>query len=193
MGYVARPEYRPMTMKAISRAFGVDANDYPDFRKSVKRLVKHGKLEVRKRQDPRIGQVAAQQAGKGGHAVIGTFRRTSKGFGFVRPIGATDKSEHIFIPTKHTGDASTGDEVAVKVVRRNRGPGMNDEGRIVEVVERASGVFVGTYVEEGGAGARPGRQSRPSMTRSTSATPAPRAPGPATRSSSRWSASRRPT
>ena len=36
--------------------------------------------------------------------------------------------------------------------KRPRRPGTNLEGRIVQVVARASGVFVGTYFEEGGAG-----------------------------------------
>ena len=33
-----------------------------------------------------------------------------------------------------------------------KGPGMNPEGRIVQVLARASGLFVGTYFEEAGAG-----------------------------------------
>ena len=40
----------------------------------------------------------------------------------------------------------------VKITKRPKTPGMNAEGRIVQVLARASGLFVGTYFEEGGAG-----------------------------------------
>ena len=42
--------------------------------------------------------------------------------------------------------------MAVKITKRPRRPGMNLEGRIVEILARASGAFVGTYFEEGDAG-----------------------------------------
>ena len=62
------------------------------------------------------------------------------------------KTDQIYIPVEATRDASSGDEVAVKITRRSRRDGMNVEGRIVEVLSRASGVFVGTYFEEGDTG-----------------------------------------
>ena len=42
--------------------------------------------------------------------------------------------------------------MVVKITKRPKGPGMNPEGRIVQVVARASGLFVGTYFESDGAG-----------------------------------------
>ena len=80
---------------------------------------------------------------------MGLFRRSAKGFGFVRPHTSTLKTDHIYIPVEATRDASSGDEVAVKITRRSRREGMNVEGRIVEILARASGIFVGTYFEEG--------------------------------------------
>jgi ribonuclease R len=141
---VARPDYKPITLKAMSRYFDVPADDYADFRAAVKRLVKEGKLDLAKDKTLR----RPEQAG----VIVGLFRRSAKGFGFVRPANSTSKIDHIYIPAESTRDASSGDEVAVKITKRSRREGMNVEGRIVEVLARASGTFVGTYTEVGETG-----------------------------------------
>ena len=81
--------------------------------------------------------------------IVGLFRRSAKGFGFVRPHGAGRGIDQIYIPPEATRDASSGDEVAVKITRPARRGGLNAEGRIVEVLTRAAAVFVGTYFEAG--------------------------------------------
>ena len=141
---VSEPKYKAITLKAMSRLFEVDADDYAEFRSTVKSLVKEGKLDLAK--DKKLRR--PEQTG----LVVGLFRRSSKGFGFVRPLKATERSEQIYISPEASGDASSGDEVAVKITKRSRRPGMNDEGRIVQVLVRASALFVGTYFESGGAG-----------------------------------------
>jgi ribonuclease R len=138
---VAEPVYKPITLKAMARQFEVSADEYTTFRAAVKGLVKSGKLDLAK--DKTLRQ--PQRSG----LVVGLFRRNAKGFGFVRPHTSTTKSEHIYIPPEATRDASSGDEVAVKITRRSRRDGMNHEGQIVEIVARASGIFVGTYFEAG--------------------------------------------
>ncbi len=141
---VAEPDYKPLTVKALSRRFAVTPDDYGELRATVKRLVKEGKLELAKDKTLR----RPDQAG----LIVGLFRRASKGFGFVRPHSAAAESDTIFIPLEDTRDASSGDEVAVKLTRRAGKRGMNSEGRIVRVLARASGVFVGTYFEAGETG-----------------------------------------
>ena len=51
----------------------------PGFRNGVKRLIKEGKLDLGKDKAIRKAEVAA------GATIQGTFRRSSKGFGFVPP------------------------------------------------------------------------------------------------------------
>src|SRR3989304_7506149 len=69
-----------------------------------------------------------------GNRVVGVFRRMEAGYGFVRPTG-TKRAEgrllDIYIPTHHSGDASTGDVVMVQLGSRrgDRQPG--PRGRIV--------------------------------------------------------------
>jgi len=145
LGLVGRPDYKAITLKAMSRRFEVGPEDYAEFRSAVKGLVKEGRLDLGKDKTLRLPAV---QAG----TITGVFRRSQKGFGFVRPHKSREKSDQIFIPANASKDASSGDEVVVKVVKKPKGPGMNPEGRIVQIVARASGLFVGTYYEraEGG-------------------------------------------
>ena len=98
--------------------------------------------------------------------VIGVFHRTQKGFGFVRPAPASSgeesqqgkadggETQDIFVPGKYTLDAATGDVVAVEVKHLRHGqadarPG--PRGRVVEVLERQTRQFVGTYFESQGS------------------------------------------
>ncbi|HEX8203387.1 MAG TPA: ribonuclease R [Isosphaeraceae bacterium] len=144
LGLVSRPDYRPITLKAMSRRLKVDVERYAEFRAAVKGLVRAGTLDVAK------DRTLAKAEVKG--AILGTYRRTSKGFGFVRPVKSEGRSNDIFIPPDAGMDASSGDEVAVKITKRPHSPGYNLEGRVIRVVTRASGVFVGTYFEEAGSG-----------------------------------------
>jgi ribonuclease R len=144
LGLVGRPDYKPLTVKAMARRFGVEAGEYAALRATVKALVKEGRLALSK--DKTVRKPGAEGT------IIGLFRRTAKGFGFVRPHQSREKADQIFIPVDAGRDASSGDEVVVKVTKRAKGPGMSPEGRIVQVLVRASGVFVGTYFERGEGG-----------------------------------------
>lgn len=144
LGLVNRADYRPITLKAMSRRLEVGADAYADFRATVKSLIKDGRLEIAKDKTLR-------KPGTDG-AIIGLFRRSPKGFGFVRPHNSREKSDQIFIPANAGRDASSGDEVVVKITKRPKKAGMNPEGRVVQVLTRASGVFVGTYYERGASG-----------------------------------------
>jgi ribonuclease R len=86
--------------------------------------------------------------------IVGLFRRREGGFGFVRPTGAAPAESppaDIYIAAEDAADASTGDTVVVELRKRHdegRHPG--PRGRIVEVLQRQTHRFVGTYYEEGG-------------------------------------------
>jgi ribonuclease R len=146
LALVGEPDYSALTLKAMARHFKISDDDYPGFRNAVKGLIKSGKLDIAKNKTLRKG------GGPSSGTITGTFRRSSKGFGFVRPSGSTDKAEQIFIPHDAGRDASTGDEVSVKIVKKPKGPGFNPEGRVLRVVTRGSGLFVGNYFEKNGAG-----------------------------------------
>jgi ribonuclease R len=143
---ISDSEQKHLTLKGLAKRLKVGDEEYPELRAAVKALITAGKVELAK--DKTLTK-AKDHSG----TVVGTFRRSAKGFGFVRPsIGSGGKAEHIFIPPNASRDASTGDEVLVRVTRKAKGEGNNAEGRIVQVISRASGVFVGTYFERGDAG-----------------------------------------
>jgi ribonuclease R len=89
------------------------------------------------------------------NVVTGTFRRTAKGFGFVRPQGSKrgDRAGDIYIAAAATMDAADRDVVRVRLSRsKARGPKgqLRQAGEIVEIVERETHRFVGTYKERQG-------------------------------------------
>jgi ribonuclease R len=144
LGLVGRSDYAPITLKAMARRFQVSEADYPAFRATIKGLIKEGKLDVAK------DKTLSRPTVKG--AIIGLFRRSARGYGFVRPHLAREKTDQIFIPVNAGRDASSGDEVVVKITKKPKAPGLNPEGRVIQVLARASGVFVGTYFERDRSG-----------------------------------------
>ncbi|HEY2147847.1 MAG TPA: ribonuclease R, partial [Pirellulales bacterium] len=85
--------------------------------------------------------------------VTGVFRRAQAGFGFVRPTNSApqaDRKLDIFIPADRTLDAASGDTVLVRLQRHRDVRRPNPVGEVVEVLERETHQFVGTYFEAGG-------------------------------------------
>jgi len=206
--HVQRSEYQPVKPRVIAKQLGLPDEDRPLLRKTIKRLIKQGRLQwgakhlvqavgcdaapasdssapsdfatslptesesahkmapdaasqptskgkrekARKTKVPKK-HLTAQERGFGKSIVTGTYKSTSKGYGFVRPVGTEiqkGRSEDIFIPMKLALDAADGDLVAVRV--RHEKPKHGDEeparkrGRVVEVLERETHQFVGTYL-----------------------------------------------
>jgi ribonuclease R len=145
-----RPDNKPKTPKALAHALEVAADDYQAFRDAVKGLIRQGKLVRAKDRTISAAGISAKEKDRG--LIVGTFRRNAKGFGFVRPVQATVRHQDIYIAPDDTSDASSGDEVAVKIVKRSHVPGKGPAGKIVRIISRAAGEFVGTYLEDDGAG-----------------------------------------
>jgi ribonuclease R len=95
--------------------------------------------------------------GKG--EIVGTFRRASAGYGFVRPTAVKrsgDRSSDVFIPATRSRDAADGDIVRVRLSRkqaRGKSGALRQAGEIIEIVERETNQFVGVYKERGGQAA----------------------------------------
>ncbi len=86
------------------------------------------------------------------HEIIGTFRRTQSGSGYVRPkttgSAKPDRKLDILIPKSRTQDASNGDTVRIRILSKEvQG---RTAGEIVEIVERATNRFVGKYDDYAG-------------------------------------------
>ena len=136
--------YMPIKAKALAKRLGIANDLYPQFRTTVRELIRSGRLSMGRNQTIR----ATDPHG----SMTGIYRRTQAGHGFVRPhvVGGDFKPE-IYIRADKALDASTGDEVLVRVTRE--ATRIKDAaGEIVSVLERATRTFVGTYFERTGEG-----------------------------------------
>ncbi|MGL6072781.1 MAG: ribonuclease R [Fimbriiglobus sp.] len=140
---LSRPSYSPVKPKVLAKRMSITSDDeYAEFRKALKALVRDGRVEVGGNSTIRV----VDQYG----TVIGLFRRTNSGQCFVRPLNPTSTTgPDIRIREGHTLDASSGDEVAVKITRKESRGGTSS-GQVVRITQRATRTFVGTYFEREG-------------------------------------------
>jgi ribonuclease R len=141
---LARPDYQPQKAKALARLLGVTQGDYPEFRQALRDLVRGGKAKLAK-------NTTIRPAGEHG-TVVGVYRRFPSGVGVVRtPASDGTAAAEFFVAAHHARDAVSGDEVMLRVRRK---PTRGDEGagEIIEILNRATEQFVGTYFEREGQG-----------------------------------------
>ncbi|MBI83142.1 MAG: ribonuclease R [Planctomycetaceae bacterium] len=144
--YVGRANYKPVKPRVIARKLHLSDKQHRELKQAIKRLVRRGEL--------RYGSNHLVHHGQGGshNRVAGVFRKTKSGFGFVRPQGgAKDGSGDIYVLERKTKDAANGDLVLTRL-NKSRGPMGKLRGEIVEVIERKTHRFVGTYDTRDGTG-----------------------------------------
>jgi ribonuclease R len=173
LAHVYQPNYRPVKPRVIIKQLDLPPDSIRDLRMVIKKLVKQGHLAygskhlVRPAEAPPGAPIAetvaislpdappaASKPRASKSHLTGVFRRTSKGYGFVRPVGtsrAVGRDADILIPEDACRDAADGDTVAVRMSKR-RGPQGRLAGEIVEVLERDTHRFVGVYDERDGSG-----------------------------------------
>ncbi len=151
--HVQSPDYRPGKPRAIAQQLKLSKEQAAEVRRAVKRMVQSGRIAYGPNHlvVPAVERAPAKPPK--GNRRLGVFQRRQKGFGFVRLIDAEPSAgevKDIYIPADGAGDAATGDTVLVEVTRARRGdPG--PRGAIVDIVERQTHQFVGTYLESGGS------------------------------------------
>jgi ribonuclease R len=170
---VLHKNYQPLKPKAIAKKLKL-LEEEREVKRSIKRLVRKGRLvygnkhfvkkapqgpdgkpvkpKTEKRSQSSRSQGATTDKTKKDE-VVGQFRKAAAGFGFVTPLGstATDRSEDIFIPKTKTLDAADRDTVRIRKSKSRSQPGKTS-GRVLEVVQRFTHRFVGTYSESNDLG-----------------------------------------
>ncbi|MCE9603810.1 MAG: ribonuclease R [Planctomycetia bacterium] len=142
----AKPQAKPVAASGDDELLADDIDDELDMTPEVESDEATEEVQSRERPLHRT-----KLPGKSKSGLVGTFRRHQAGFGFVRPLNTqgNDRAGDIFVLADDASDAATGDTVRVKVSsekHRNR----NAQGRIIEIMERKTHQFVGTYLETGG-------------------------------------------
>jgi ribonuclease R len=142
---LSRKTYHPLKPKALARKLGISAAHYGEFRQTLRELSRQKRLEIGKNHTVRNARPHG--------TVTGIFRRTSMGTGYVRPHPTEGNAgPEIRIRMDDSLDAATGDEVLVKFTRKPNRRDLGPSGIILEVLERATHQFVGTYFERDGQG-----------------------------------------
>ena len=150
--YVARSNYKPVKARILAKNLEIPKDDQDEFKRFVKRLVRDGKLAYAENHKIKVG--SGKSASSHANEVVGKFQRKPAGFGFVRPEGAKPGSRDgdIYIPARQTRSATSGDKVRVKVSLSRRGRETRLSGEIIEIIERGTNKFVGTYFEQDNRG-----------------------------------------
>ncbi|MFW5693510.1 MAG: ribonuclease R, partial [Thermoguttaceae bacterium] len=154
LDFVTRPRYQPVKPRVIAERLNLSKEESREAKRAVKRLVRRGQLAYGANHLVKPAEPDSPKSGR----VVGTFQRMQAGFGFVRlhdpATGApfvrsqqAEPPEDVYIPAKWTADAASGDVVLAQLNRQRPGdPG--PRGEIIEVMERQTQQFVGTYFEE---------------------------------------------
>ena len=141
---VTRPSYSPVKAKVLAKRINVTDDEYPEFRQTLRALVREGRVAVGPNQTLRPGDPHG--------TAVGVYRRGKSGAGYVRPHAVEGAvAPDIFIREDKAADAANGDEVVVRITRL-AGKLRDAAGEVVRVLTRATRTFVGTYFERDGEG-----------------------------------------
>ncbi|MCC9605208.1 ribonuclease R [Blastopirellula sp. JC732] len=151
LAHIQKSTYQPVKPKVIAKQLNVAEEDLKTLKRAIKRLLKKGHIVY---GASHLIKRANADSGKTSKSIVGHFHRTAKGFGFVRPLGtpkSAEKTADIYVPAKRTADAATGDTVRIRLFKMRGSTGESKIcGEVIEIVERETHRFVGTYSESHG-------------------------------------------
>ncbi len=139
--------YEPKARRPLGVELGVDDED--DFFKALQDLESEGIIETG--DDGNIRLASLPDRGE----LVGTFRGSAKGFGFVQP-DKTYLEGDIFIAPEETNNALSGDKVKINFWRDHRrersggGFGKQFKGEVLEILSRKKSSFSGEIANQGG-------------------------------------------
>ncbi|MFQ5490592.1 MAG: ribonuclease R [Phycisphaerae bacterium] len=138
--HLGRSGYRPVELERLAREMGIGQDEYGDFRRAARALMKSGRVV--------LGSASAVMLPQTTGTITGTFRANPRGFGFVIPHEPGAHGD-LYVPQGKSRGAVTGDTVEARAVKAGkRGGEMIYEGRIVEIIERGQSTFVGELCHE---------------------------------------------
>ncbi len=132
LSFLSRQE-KPVSIGAILSGLGLPRQDRKLIHEHLAGLVREGRIQQLKRRYHLAGSSSL---------VRGTMDLNVRGFGFVRPHGASGREQDIFIPKGGLGGASHGDRVLIRITGSSRG---RQEGRVVRVLQRGHTRLCGIY------------------------------------------------
>lgn len=167
--HLAAAKYRPRKPRQIAREIGAaDDHTYPQFREALRMLLETDQVMIGPRktivlppnkpaaiptngneEHPLLKKMPTPKS-LGRNIVIGPYRQTRRGFGFVMPTQPAGH-EDLFIAPEDNGGAITGDIVRAQITGRYRREGRQMfEGRIIAIEQRGKTQFAGTLAKQNG-------------------------------------------
>lgn len=124
--------------RQLARHLDLSSGEHKDLRKVLKELTQTGKIMMDAEE-----RYSCRDVNK---ILKGTIQLKPEGYGFFCPD--SQKKVDVFVPPRHTLHAMSGDTVLVESVRNSRDGRF--EGQVVQILERAHKVLVGTLKKSGG-------------------------------------------
>lgn len=124
--------YKPMKLKELAILLNVPKERRHELKEVVDALVADGKVAI-----SRNGKIGREKL----DALVGIYRATSRGFGFVSVEGY---EKDFYIHEKNTNGAMHEDVVLMQVIAKEKGD-KSAEGRIVKIKEHGLKQVVGLY------------------------------------------------
>ncbi len=163
LAHIRHPNYKPVKPRVIAKQLDLDEEMFRHLKRAIKRMVKSGELAWGSKHlvhAPKATAAAAIPTIKKPRRARAPVIASSVSFAVLRPASALSGPSarrakpsgrwiSLSIATTHSTPAS-GDTVAVKLGRKPRRGRDQPSGEIVEVIERETHRFVGSYFESGG-------------------------------------------
>ncbi len=142
---LSEPGVKPLRAAALAKRLSLTKKQLPEFREALEQLI-----SARRVKEGKKGRLRPRHAAG---LVEGIVKKISSGAGYLRPHDAVTQGRQaeIFIAPADMRDAHTGDEVLVRLISGRRRSGQRC-GVVEQVLVRAAGHFVGTYLERNGQG-----------------------------------------
>lgn len=137
LNFLRRFPHQHYNARQIAHHLKLDSSQYKSLRTELKALVREGKIILH--PDERY---SCRDVNK---ILKGTLKLHSEGYGFLLP--ESKKKADVFIPKRYTNYAMSGDLVLVESTRSPKDG--RYEGRVVQILKRASQMIVGTVQKKG--------------------------------------------
>ena len=140
LDHLAHDGYRPTTIRNIVKDLRISHDDRAAFDETISSAEENGLIELGRDDCVRLPALPEE--------IVGSYRSNKRGFGFVKPNQRFREGD-VYIGSGAEGDAVSGDTVRVVISQSGRWSGKGAAGKIVEVLERGRGEYVGTLFKRG--------------------------------------------
>ena len=138
--HLSHEGYTPTTIQNIAKDLRIDHSDRNTLIQALQRAEQEGLIELGPDDCVRLPSFPDE--------IVGKYRSNKRGFGFVTPSQRFREGD-VYIAAGKESDAVSGDTVRVVISQSGRWKDKGSAGRIVEVIERGRGEYVGSLFKRG--------------------------------------------